>query len=67
MRKTGKLWIRLKGKLTRPVADAAGDRPSEANAELEAKTGSKPEEDAVEAAEQEVRRRHGDIGRPRRR
>jgi hypothetical protein len=66
MPQTGNLWIRLKGRLTGPIADAAGDRRSEALAELEAETGHKPAEKAVEARKQKVRRRHGDTGGRRR-
>jgi hypothetical protein len=61
MGKLSEIWTRMKGKATRPIADAAGDRRSEAKAELEAHTGRKPEEDELHAVEDETRRRHGDI------
>jgi hypothetical protein len=54
-------WTRLKGKATRPIADAAGDRRSEAKNELEAQTGEKPTRPLVDLEEQMERRKHGDI------
>ena len=62
MRKSESLLVRLKGKLTRPVAHAAGDRRSEAKARLEAATGRKPDEPVVDAVKQHVRREHRDTG-----
>jgi hypothetical protein len=61
MNNTRKILTRLKGKATRPIADAAGDRRSEAKAEFEARTGEKPPEPELHAVEEETRRRHGDI------
>ena len=61
MGKFSELWIRTKGKATKPVADAAGDRRSEAKAKLEAETGHKPDESTLEAFEHEIRRKHGDV------
>jgi hypothetical protein len=54
-------WTRLKGKATRPIADAAGDRRSEAKNELEAQTGEKPTPPLLDLEEQVERRKHGDI------
>jgi hypothetical protein len=54
-------FTRIKGKATQPVANAAGDRRSEAKAEVEAQTGHKPSEPELHAAEHETRREHGDI------
>ena len=54
-------WTRLKGKATRPIADAAGDRRSEAKNELEAQTGEKPTQPLLDLEEQVERRKHGDI------
>jgi hypothetical protein len=54
-------WTRLKGKTTRPIADAAGDRRSEALNQLEAETGEKPTRPDVDLEEQFERRKHGDI------
>jgi hypothetical protein len=54
-------WTRLKGKATRPIADAAGDRRSEAKNELEAQTGEKPTAAVLDVEEQAERRKHGDI------
>jgi hypothetical protein len=54
-------WTRLKGKATRPIADAAGDRRSEAKNELEAQTGEKPPRPVLDLEEQAERRKHGDI------
>ena len=61
MGKLSELWTRAKGKATKPIADAAGDRRAEAKAELEAETGHKPDEATLEAFEHEMRRKHGDI------
>ena len=52
---------RLKGRVTKPIADAAGDRKSEAKNEVEARTGRKPDESVIESVEHEQRRKHGDI------
>jgi hypothetical protein len=60
MSTTGSVWTRLKGKLIRPIADAAGDRHSEAKAHLEASTGQTPEDETIKNVEQVVRQRHGD-------
>ena len=54
------LFTRLKGKLVRPVADAAGDRRAEAKAHLEAATGDKPDNAAVDDEKVVVRERHHD-------
>jgi hypothetical protein len=54
-------WTRFKGKATRPIADAAGDRRSEAKNAVEAQTGEKPSEPVVDVVEQAARRKHGDI------
>ena len=62
MPKSGSLLTRLKGKFMRPVADAAGDRRSEAKARVEAATGTKPGDATLEVVEQHVRERHGDVG-----
>ncbi|MDQ1457118.1 MAG: hypothetical protein QOH28_2738 [Actinomycetota bacterium] len=51
----------MKGKATRPIADAAGDRRSEAKAVIETHTGHKPDEPELETVEDEIRRRHGDV------
>ena len=69
MSNEGNRWIRLKGRLTRSIANAAGDRHSEAKAELEEFTGRKPDEATVDAVEKKVRVRHHDMRRkrPRRR
>jgi len=64
MREHGGFWARLKGKLMRPVADAAGDRRAEAKAEFEAHTAQKPDDASLDAVEQAVRERHGDIEPP---
>ena len=56
-------FTRVKGKVTKPIADAAGDRRSEAKAAVEAKTGHEPTETVLEAAEHETRRQHGDVDR----
>ncbi|MDP9334132.1 MAG: hypothetical protein M3Q30_12610 [Actinomycetota bacterium] len=61
MGRLSEVWTRMKGKATRPIADAAGDRRSEAKAELEAHTGHKPDQHELDAVEDETRRRHGDI------
>jgi hypothetical protein len=55
-------WVRIKGRLTRPVAKAAGDRRSEAHAELEARTGRDPDDRTVDAAERVIKRRYRDTG-----
>lgn len=52
---------KIKGKITKPIADAAGDRRSEAKNAVEAKTGHKPEETTVDAVEKLTREKHGDI------
>jgi len=54
-------WTRLKGAFMRPISDAAGDRRAEASAALEAHTGREPRDEQLDAAEHEIRRRHGDI------
>ena len=54
-------WTRIKGKATRPIANAAGDRRSEAKNAVEVQTGEKPEERVVDEIEQAERRKHGDI------
>jgi hypothetical protein len=61
MGKLSELWIRAKGKATKPIADLAGDRRSEAKAAFEAETGHKPDEPTLEAIEHETRRKHGDL------
>ena len=61
--KTSEAFTRVTGKVTKPIADAAGDRRSEAKAAFEANTGHKPTETVLEAAEHETRRRHGDLNR----
>jgi hypothetical protein len=61
MRKAPSWWTRLKGKLERPLADAAGDRRAEAKAEFRAATGHDPDDKTVDVEEQSVRARHGDI------
>ena len=43
MASSDNFWVRLKGKLVRPYAHAAGDRHSEAKDKLEAERGRKPE------------------------
>jgi hypothetical protein len=58
------LWTRMtrvKGRATRPIADAAGDRRSEAKNALEAQTGHRPEPRELHDMEQETRRKHGDL------
>ena len=67
MRKIASRWVRLKGKLTKPIAHAAGDRRSEAKAELEETLGRKPDDTVVDLVQQDVRLQHHDIRRPRRR
>lgn len=67
MTKSGSSWVRFKGRLTRSLSTAAGDRRAEAKGALEAATGHEPDERAVGAVEHEIRRRHHDIGRRRRR
>jgi hypothetical protein len=52
---------KIKGKITRPIANAAGDRRSEAKNAVEAKTGQKPEEPTLDAVEQLAREKHGDV------
>jgi hypothetical protein len=52
---------RIKGKVTKPIANAAGDRRSEAKASVEAKTGQKPEDEKLDDVEQVVREKHGDV------
>jgi len=64
MAKPGSFWSRLKGKVTRPVAEAAGDRHSEAKAEVRARTGHEPADATIEVAELVVGERHGDIESP---
>ena len=54
-------WTRLKGRATRPIADAAGDRRSEAKNALEADSGHRPAEYELKATEHETRRKHGDL------
>ncbi|MDQ1380795.1 MAG: hypothetical protein QOJ71_1514 [Actinomycetota bacterium] len=55
-------WLtRTKGKVARPWAEAAGDRRSEANAEIESETGHKPDTEVLSEVEHETRRRHHDI------
>jgi hypothetical protein len=54
-------WTKLKGKATRPIADAAGDRRSEARNAVEAETGEKPPEPVIDVVEQAARRQHGDV------
>jgi hypothetical protein len=61
MSKFNEFLTRAKGKVTRPWAEAAGDRRSEANAEVEAETGHKPDEQELEEVEHDVRRRYKDI------
>jgi hypothetical protein len=61
MSKLGKTLTRLKGKAMRPLADAAGDRRSEAKATLEAQTGEKPNEPQLNEYEYETRLHHGDL------
>ncbi len=61
MPKSGSLLTRLKGKITRPIADAAGDRRSEAKARVEAATGTKPDDATLKVVEHRVRERHGDV------
>ena len=51
----------MKGKATRPIANAAGDRRSEAKAVIETRTGHQPDEHELETVEDEIRRRHGDV------
>jgi hypothetical protein len=58
--KEDSIWTRLKGKLTRPLADAAGDRRAQAKAEIEAATGKVPDDDTIDAVQQVVRKRQGD-------
>lgn len=53
--------VKLKGKIMKPIADAAGDRRSEAKAKLEAETGTAPEEADIDVVEHETREQHGDI------
>ena len=67
MSKKGNFWIRWKGRMTETMADAAGDRHSEAKARLEAQTGQIPDDDTVDTVERKVRQRHGDTRRTRRR
>lgn len=67
MTKSASMWTRLKGKVIRPVADAAGDRQAEAKADVQAHTGREPDDAAVETTEQKVRERHGDVQPPERR
>lgn len=55
------LWVRLKGKLVRPYAKAAGDRHSEAKAKLEAESGHKPPAPLLDATEHELRRDYHDL------
>jgi len=64
MAKPGSFWSRLKGKVTRPVAEAAGDRHSEAKAEVRARTGHEPTDATTEVVERVARERHGDIEPP---
>lgn len=52
---------KIKGKITKPIANAAGDRRSEAKNALEAKTGQKPEGPTVDAVEHLARKKHGDV------
>ncbi len=54
-------WTRLKGKATRPIAGAAGDRRSEAKNAVEAATGEKPPKPVVDVVEHAARRKHGDV------
>ena len=56
--------VRLKGKVMKPIADAAGDRRSEAKAKLEAETGAAPEKAEIDVVEHETRKQHGDISDP---
>lgn len=44
-----------------PIADAAGDRRSEAKNALEAHSGHRPEPRELDDMEQETRRKHGDV------
>jgi hypothetical protein len=55
------LWTRLKGRVAKPYAGAAGDRRAEAKNELEAQTGDKPEAGVLDVVEQAERRKHRDI------
>ncbi len=61
MASSDSLLVRLKGKLVRPYAKAAGDRHSEAKAKLEAESGHKPPERTIDATEHELRRQYHDL------
>ena len=54
------LWTRIKGKIMRPVADAAGDREAEAKAEHEAQTGREPDRQTLHVVKEHIRERHHD-------
>ncbi|HEV7523432.1 MAG TPA: hypothetical protein VGP92_00605 [Acidimicrobiia bacterium] len=45
----------------KPVANAAGDRRSEAKALFEAQTGERPKDPQLDAVEHDIRRLHGDM------
>jgi hypothetical protein len=60
MSNQGSLWTRIKGKVIRPVAEAAGDRDAEAKARFEVSRGREPTDAEVAARREEVRARHHD-------
>ncbi len=61
MSKLNETITRIKGKVTKPIAQAAGDRKSEAKNAVEAATGHKPEDDTLDAVEHATRAKHHDI------
>jgi hypothetical protein len=61
MSKLNEKITRIKGKVTRPIAQAAGDRHSEAKNAVEANTGKKPEDATLDAAEHATRAKHNDV------
>jgi hypothetical protein len=61
MSERGGFWARVKGKVVRPVAEAAGDRRSEAKAEFQAHTAHTPSDSTLDVVEHAVREHHGDV------
>lgn len=57
----GRRSKRLKGRVKREVGEATGDRHVEAEGVVEARSGEEPDESTLARAEQDVRRKHGDV------
>ena len=54
-------FTRWKGRMKRELAESAGDRKAEAEGLVEAVTGEEPDDQTLERATRQVRRKHGDI------